>query len=190
MRALSKVREAKAGLDQKRQEKTGFKGVGRNANNSKPFEAYLCHDGKKHYLGVFATAEEAALTYASVVRTLANGLEPYLRSRKRRRPPAPEPPRARPPPPSAPAPALTRWGELLRAVAPGAALVGRRVRVWWEWDRRWFLGTIDRFVAAQRRHCVLYDDGDERDYDLLGGTDNVKWEFSAAPRRRPPPWRR
>ena len=30
---------------------------------------------------------------------------------------------------------------------PGAALVGRRVRVWWEGDDCWYSGTIDRYIA-------------------------------------------
>ena len=43
----------------------GFRCVYRNAScKSKPFEACLKHDGKKHYLGLYATAEEASLMYA------------------------------------------------------------------------------------------------------------------------------
>ena len=45
---------------------TGFKGVCRNekTSKSKPFQAQLKRGGKRGYLGLYATAEEAALAYA------------------------------------------------------------------------------------------------------------------------------
>jgi hypothetical protein len=44
---------------------TGFKGVSRNSNSAiKPFKAQLRHGGRDKHLGVFATAEEAALAVA------------------------------------------------------------------------------------------------------------------------------
>ena len=44
---------------------TGFKGVSYDPTwASKPFKAQLKHGGRDHYLGNFATAEEAALAVA------------------------------------------------------------------------------------------------------------------------------
>ena len=43
---------------------TGFKGVSRTGNASKPFQAMLRREGRDKYLGTFVTAEEAALAYA------------------------------------------------------------------------------------------------------------------------------
>ena len=43
---------------------TGFKGVCRNGSASKPFKAQLWHGGRHNHLGLFATAEEAALAVA------------------------------------------------------------------------------------------------------------------------------
>ena len=43
---------------------TGFKGVSRTGNASKPFQAMLRREGRDKYLGTFVTAEEAALAVA------------------------------------------------------------------------------------------------------------------------------
>ena len=42
----------------------GFQNVRRANSDSKPFQANLRHRGRDHYLGVFATAEHAALAVA------------------------------------------------------------------------------------------------------------------------------
>ena len=62
---------------------SGFKGVGRNTDRGKPFKAELCHDGRHKYLGLFSTAEEAALAYARALGP--EGVAAALA------PPAPEP---------------------------------------------------------------------------------------------------
>ena len=47
-----------------RQNVTGFNCVSRRSSASKPFKANLWRDGRTKHLGVFATAEEAALAVA------------------------------------------------------------------------------------------------------------------------------
>ena len=62
----------------------------------------------------------------------------------------------------------------------GAALVGRKVRIWWPHDKEWFTGTVGAFDG--RLHEVTYDDGSlwdedletpgERKWELVGGGDD------------------
>ena len=48
---------------------TGFRGVSpESSSSSKPFRARLGRNGRYEHLGVFSTAEEAALAYARAVR--------------------------------------------------------------------------------------------------------------------------
>ena len=81
---------------------TGFTGVSKNTwyqSRPKPYQVHRWRNGKVQHLGCFATAEEAALKRARVVRALANGLEEFVQwpSRKRARPPpAPAPRRVQP----------------------------------------------------------------------------------------------
>ena len=64
---------------------TGFVGVYVNTSNKvKPFEARVGRDGKRVYLGHFATAEEAALEVARAAADEPEG--------KKRRPRTPTPP--------------------------------------------------------------------------------------------------
>ena len=64
------------------------------------------------------------------------------------------------------------WG-----VEDPEALIGQRVRVWWDGNRqtrlegtgRWFSGRIHRYSAATGQHLVLYDDADRRWYVLGTG---------------------
>ena len=62
-----------------------------------------------------------------------------------------------------------------QAPPEGAALVGRRVCVWWEGDRKWFAGLVDAHDAEADppTHHVHYDDGDERIYQL----ELVRWHL-------------
>ena len=53
------------------------------------------------------------------------------------------------------------------------ALVGRRIRVWWEGDRRWFCGRVESYHALWQTHQVVYDDNDRRRYHL----HTVRWEL-------------
>ena len=65
-------------------------------------------------------------------------------------------PRLRPALASAPVP--TR-GATETAAWSGKALVGKRVRVWWEWDRKWYSGTIRAYTEISEQHMIVYDDG-------------------------------
>jgi len=56
----------------------------------------------------------------------------------------------------------------------GAALVGRKVRIWWPHDKEWFCGTVSAFDG--RRHEVTYDDGSLWDEDLETPGER-KWEL-------------
>ena len=71
-----------------------------------------------------------------------------------------------------PAP-LTAAAEPLSAEEANA-LVGRRIRVWWEGDRKWFRGRIQSYNALWQTHLVLYDDNDRRSYRLHEG---LRWEL-------------
>jgi len=53
------------------------------------------------------------------------------------------------------------------------ALVGRRIRVWWEGDCKWFRGRIQAYNALWQTHIVLYDDNDRRSYRM----NEVRWEL-------------
>ena len=56
----------------------------------------------------------------------------------------------------------------------GAALVGRKVRIWWPHDREWFTGTVNAFDG--RLHEITYDDGSLWDEDLETPGER-KWEL-------------
>ena len=55
-------------------------------------------------------------------------------------------------------------------VSDPGALVGRRVEIYWDGDRRHYSGRVLGFDDTSRQHSVQYDDGDEDPYDedLLG----------------------
>ena len=61
-----------------------------------------------------------------------------------------------------------------RPAVRGAALIGRKVRIWWPHDREWFTGTVNAFDG--RRHEVTYDDGSLWDEDLETPGER-KWEL-------------
>ena len=66
----------------------GFKGVSRNNRSAKkPFQAQLRHEGRNKNLGMFATAEEAALAVARFIGP-AGAAAPPRRGRPRKRPAA------------------------------------------------------------------------------------------------------
>ena len=50
--------------------------------------------------------------------------------------------------------------------AKGANLVGQLVHLYWKGDRKFYRGTLASFDALSKKHSVLYDDGDERLYDM------------------------
>ena len=68
----------------------------------------------------------------------------------RKRKAAVEPCAPTPAPAPAPAPALQC----------GAALVGRKVRAYWEAEQDWFSGTLSAFHKRSKQHKISYDDGD------------------------------
>jgi len=61
------------------------------------------------------------------------------------------------------------------AVPRGRALVGQRVRVWWDGGRA-YCGRVTGYDPDELEHCVRYDDGEETQENLQG-SDPVKWEF-------------
>ena len=69
-------------------------------------------------------------------------------------------------PPAAPAAALT-----------GLALVGRRVRVWFDGPGEWFAGRVKSF-SKSRGYCIAYDKVPGED-DLTGtrDLDEERWEL-------------
>ncbi|KAG5018575.1 hypothetical protein AAZX31_06G059600 [Glycine max] len=58
----------------------------------------------------------------------------------------------------------------------GENLVGLRVKVWWPKDREFYIGVIDSFDSARKKHKVLYDDGDEETLNLV----KEKWKVIEA----------
>ncbi|MED6171778.1 hypothetical protein PIB30_043996 [Stylosanthes scabra] len=48
----------------------------------------------------------------------------------------------------------------------GENLVGLRVEVWWPDDNQFYKGIIDSFDSAEKKHKVMYDDGDEEILNL------------------------
>ena len=53
-----------------------------------------------------------------------------------------------------------------KAAGVGAELVGRRLKVWWEGDGRWYKGLVMAYDEADGAHTVAYEDGDERTEEL------------------------
>jgi hypothetical protein len=61
----------------------------------------------------------------------------------------------------------------------GAEIVGRRVTVYWEEDKRWYNGTVRAYKPADEAHVVVYDDGDKR-IELLHFV-HTRWRFLIDP---------
>ena len=66
------------------------------------------------------------------------------------------------------------------ALAHSGALVGRRVRVWWEADDAWFHGKVDNF-SSRRGYRIVYDPVEGQD-DPSGWVqlDEETWELEEA----------
>ena len=62
----------------------------------------------------------------------------------------------------------------------GEALVGKRVRVWWPEEERWYTAVVRDYSQATELHTLVYDeDGDQRNHDLnVPGA--VLWEELSA----------
>lgn len=70
-----------------------------------------------------------------------------------------------------------------RVHSHGTDLIGRRVRVWWEDDKRYYSGTVREWNAVSDRHIVVYDDGDQRP-EALNDAQTL-WHLHPAEQRRP-----
>lgn len=53
------------------------------------------------------------------------------------------------------------WKKQAPSVEHGGNLVGRRIKVWWQGDKRYYEGVVNIFDVTEKKHKVLYDDGDE-----------------------------
>ncbi|XP_023514416.1 uncharacterized protein LOC111778683 isoform X2 [Cucurbita pepo subsp. pepo] len=65
--------------------------------------------------------------------------------------------------------------EVIDILSAGEELVGRRIKVWWPLDQKFYEGIIQSFDPVKRKHKVSYDDGDEellnlkkQKYELIG----------------------
>uniref|UniRef100_A0A0E0E0P9 Tudor domain-containing protein n=1 Tax=Oryza meridionalis TaxID=40149 RepID=A0A0E0E0P9_9ORYZ len=57
-----------------------------------------------------------------------------------------------------------------------ADLIGKRIKVWWPLDKKFYEGVVESFDSSKRRHTVLYDDGDVEVLNLA----KEKWEIVAS----------
>ena len=48
----------------------------------------------------------------------------------------------------------------------GEVLVGSRIKLWWDGDKKHFKGTVNSFNAKSGQHTVHYDDGERKDHVL------------------------
>ena len=58
----------------------------------------------------------------------------------------------------------------------GPDLVGKRVRVYWPDDKKWYSGQAKAFDSVTLEHLVRYDDGEERQ-ECLTGLEPLQWEL-------------
>lgn len=87
---------------------------------------------------------------------------------------------------------LSGEGELSDDGGPANVLVGKRIRVFWNAERRWFKGTVRSYTvdteACTVYHLVVYDDGDKQNEAL--GDPSLRWELlelePSAPAAGPP----
>eukprot|EP00965_Chrysotila_dentata_P085209 2811386-Pleurochrysis_carterae.AAC.1 len=56
------------------------------------------------------------------------------------------------------------------------AAAGRRVRVYWEGDRKWYAGKVAQYNEVSTSYIVVYDDGDVNAEDLTN-TLGLLWYF-------------
>ncbi|XP_013639020.1 PREDICTED: uncharacterized protein LOC106344162 isoform X2 [Brassica oleracea var. oleracea] len=55
----------------------------------------------------------------------------------------------------------------------GEELVGKRLKVWWPLDKKFYEGVIKSYSSRQRKHVVSYTDGDVENLDLK----KERWEM-------------
>ncbi|XP_075112728.1 sister chromatid cohesion protein PDS5 homolog D-like isoform X2 [Nicotiana tabacum] len=66
----------------------------------------------------------------------------------------------------------------------GEELIGCRIRVWWPLDQRFYEGHIALFDRPEKKHMVIYDDGDEETLDLTSEHWELVVEDNASDPRR------
>ena len=52
-------------------------------------------------------------------------------------------------------------------------LINKKIKVYWEKDNKWYIGTIYNYNKFTEKHTIRYDDGDEKSYNL----SDKKWEL-------------
>ncbi|XP_006656003.1 sister chromatid cohesion protein PDS5 homolog A [Oryza brachyantha] len=57
-----------------------------------------------------------------------------------------------------------------------ADFIGKRIKVWWPLDKKFYEGVVESYDSSKRRHTVLYDDGDVEVLNLA----KEKWEIVAS----------
>eukprot|EP00629_Pelagomonadales_sp_RCC1024_P000301 CAMPEP_0119261268 /NCGR_PEP_ID=MMETSP1329-20130426/1387_1 /TAXON_ID=114041 /ORGANISM="Genus nov. species nov., Strain RCC1024" /LENGTH=912 /DNA_ID=CAMNT_0007260807 /DNA_START=517 /DNA_END=3255 /DNA_ORIENTATION=+ len=72
-------------------------------------------------------------------------------------------------------PLVTRRGPPGEAEA-SAALVGRRVRVFWPDEGDWFGGRLSSYDKRSGHHCIAYDDGDKDTLDIIEPAEDKRVE--------------
>ena len=56
-------------------------------------------------------------------------------------------------------------------------IVSKRIRIYWESERRWYKGVVKEFDPVSQLHTVLYDDGEQQHEALQPGkTPQCTWE--------------
>ncbi|KAL6596671.1 hypothetical protein ACP70R_047314 [Stipagrostis hirtigluma subsp. patula] len=55
----------------------------------------------------------------------------------------------------------------------GTGLLGKRIKVWWPLDKKFYEGLVQSYDTSKRKHTVLYDDGDIQALNLA----KEKWEM-------------
>ncbi|GJR63363.1 phospholipase-like protein [Tanacetum coccineum] len=61
-----------------------------------------------------------------------------------------------------------------QSVEHGENLVGKKIKVWWPADKKYYQGVVKSFDCRKKRHKVLYDDGEEELLDLK----QEQWELA------------
>ncbi|XP_047324395.1 sister chromatid cohesion protein PDS5 homolog C-like isoform X3 [Impatiens glandulifera] len=56
----------------------------------------------------------------------------------------------------------------------GADLVGSKVKVWWPKDKEFYEGVIDAYDPVEKKHKILYNDGDQEELNLK----KERWELT------------
>ncbi|KAF0904436.1 hypothetical protein E2562_034511 [Oryza meyeriana var. granulata] len=57
-----------------------------------------------------------------------------------------------------------------------ADLIGKRIKVWWPLDKKFYEGVVESYDTSKKRYTVLYDDGDIEVLNL----SKEKWEIVAS----------